>query len=238
MNKTFRTIAVYSLAGGVLLSGALAAAPAVHAATAQAVPVNAPLTAVPIKAKLVQVSTKIITSDSPYLEASVEVPVVSGLQDEHYQMQLNDIMERNAAKGLAEWEDKAEQAAAKAEADGYPFHPYRYTVKYEVKSAGELLSLVVTQEGAGVGTSRPVQGFFNVWNKEQAERATLADWFGDDYEAVINEQVKEQLAAEPDKYFADQFKGIAHEQGFYIKDGEAVVVFPKYTIAPGASGTP
>lgn len=54
----------------------------------------------------------------------------------------------------------------------------------------------------------------------------------------MNAGILAKINEEPENYFVEDFKGIDDEQGFYIENGEVVILFPKYSIAPGAMGTP
>lgn len=249
---TKKTIIALGVAGGLLISGAgvTQLAHPVQAAQGQVASptknaVEAALTN--NQEQKVTVKTKMLSSDSPYLKAQVKIPVVEGLKDKQYGLEMNDIIERNADKAIQEWEKLAAEGAKDAKENNYEFRPYELYINYEVKSDGsdsanpqQLLSFVVTQEGFSGGTSMPIQYFYNVWNKAEAERVTLEGLFGADYKATLDKQISEQIAKQPEDYFADQFKGIEsnQEEDFYVKDGKAVVVFPKYEIAPGAAGTP
>ncbi|HEY4391986.1 MAG TPA: DUF3298 domain-containing protein [Paenibacillus sp.] len=248
---TKKSIIALGVAGGLLISGA--------GVTQLAQPVNAAQGVAPSAKSVVEAAisnnqeqkvtfkTKTLSSDSPYLKANVKIPVVEGLKDNHYELEMNDIIERNAEKAIKDWEKEAEDGAKQAKANNYEFHQYELYINFEVKSQGsssdqpqQLLSFVVNQEGFSGGTSAPVQYFYNVWNKTEAERVTLEGLFGADYKNMLDKQIREQMAKHPENYFADEFKGIdaGQEENFYVKDGKAVIVFPKYSIAPGAAGTP
>lgn len=74
---------------------------------------------------------------------------------------------------------------------------------------------------------------------------TLKDLFGEDYEEIINAEIIRQInerMKEDDSltYFIEdpEFQGIQKTQPFYINEqGEVVIIFEKYTIAPGYMGT-
>ncbi|WP_229520977.1 DUF3298 domain-containing protein [Paenibacillus sp. GM2] len=246
-----KSIIALGVAGGLLISGVGVAQLAQPVQAAQGV---APSAKSVVEAELsnkleqkVTIKTKALTSNSPYLKVHVKIPVVEGLKDTQYGLEMNDIIERNADKAIQEWEKLAAEGAKEAKENKYEFRPYELYIDYEVKSDGsaavnpqQLLSFVVTQEGFSGGTSMPIKYFYNVWNKAEAERVTLEELFGSDYKAALDKQIREQIAKQPDDYFADEFKGIdaGQEEDFYVKDGKAVIVFPKYSIAPGAAGTP
>lgn len=88
--------------------------------------------------------------------------------------------------------------------------------------------------------------YYNI-DKKRNRLLALEDLFsaGSDYKTIINSEIKRQIneALKTDLgiYFSDNdyaFKTIRNDQGFYIKDGNLVIGFAKYEIAPGASGTP
>lgn len=79
---------------------------------------------------------------------------------------------------------------------------------------------------------------YNVLNREEAQRVTLQDVLGDTYKETVDAGVRAAMDEHPENYFKDEFKGIRESQGFYVEKGEAVVVFPKYAIAPGVMGSP
>jgi len=248
---TKKSIIALGVAGGLLISGAGITQLAQPVSAAQGV---APSTKSVVEAELlnkqeqkVTFKTKTFSSNSPYLKADVKIPVVEGLKDNHYELEMNDIIERNAEKAIKDWEQQAADGAKEAKEKNYEFHQYELYINFEVKAQGsaadqpqQVLSFVVNQEGFTGGTSAPVQYFYNVWNKSEAERVTLEGLFGADYKNMLDKQIREQMAKQPENYFADEFKGIdaGQEENFYVKDGKAVIVFPKYSIAPGAVGIP
>ena len=88
-------------------------------------------------------------------------------------------------------------------------------------------------------------------DRKTGEMVALSDLFREesDYAAVISENIKEQMrtqmAEDSNKvYFLDHdvsewnFQQIASDQSFYInKDGELVISFDKYEVAPGYMGS-
>lgn len=99
-------------------------------------------------------------------------------------------------------------------------------------------------------SSYQVQRFYHV-DKMNAKVAELNDLFseGADYISPISEeikkQMKEQISAETGFYFlendeyADGFKEIDPNQNFYLnEDGNIVIVFDEYEVAPGYMGNP
>ncbi|MBD3920433.1 DUF3298 domain-containing protein [Paenibacillus sp. PR3] len=213
------------------------------------VPVSAdtlfsPVKAVPILAKLSQAVTiqeQILTSKTDLLSTNIRVPQLAGMLDMHYQEELNWILLSHAQQDLANWEQEAASASEQAAADGYAFRPYELYISYALKSDGAdngIVSLVVTTEGFTGGTSAPRVDTYTIRNASEATRVTLPELFGTDYKTIIDAQVRKEISANPDQYFADDFKGIGEEQSFHVENNEAVIVFQKYSIAPGYVGSP
>ena len=75
---------------------------------------------------------------------------------------------------------------------------------------------------------------------------TLADLFrpGVDYSAVLTaevlRQMEEQMAqSEEVSYFPEELTAVGPDQNFYFnEDGNIVLVFDEYTVAPGSMGMP
>ncbi len=200
---------------------------------------------VPIMAEVKQqvVETKDIRSESEALVAEIKLPKLQGLADLLYQEQTNGLIESHAMKDLAYWKAEAEKAALKAKEAGITFRPYQLHIGYELKSdggeaAGGIVSLVVTTYAATGGTGNPRVDTYNFYNKPDTKRLELQDVLGNGYKETVNVAIREQIAKEPAKYFVNAFEGISDHQAFYVNEGDVVIVFPKYSIAPGATGVP
>lgn len=205
-----------------------------------AVPISAPVAA---QTTPVQIKEEVLTSKTENLKTNVKVPQLTGMLDTKYQEQLNDILLSHASKDLTNWEKEADQAAADAKTKGFTYRPYELTINYALKLDGKgspagLVSLQITTYAATGGTGMPRVDTYNVLNREEAQRVTLRDLLGDNFKETVDTGVNAAMKEHPENYFKDQFKGIGDEQGFYVEKGEAVVVFPKYDIAPGAMGSP
>ncbi|WNR43437.1 stalk domain-containing protein [Paenibacillus roseipurpureus] len=200
--------------------------------------VNSPVLAAPVGVKDV-----VLTSTSADVTTNIKVPQLTGMLDVQYQGELNDIILSHANKDLAALEKAAGEDSAKAKEAGFTFRPYGLTITYALKSDGTgnpagVISLEITTYAATGGTGMPRLDTYNVLNAEHAQRVTLQDLLGANYKETVDAGVVAKIAEKPQNYFKDQFKGISSEQGFYVEKGDVVVVFPKYAIAPGSSGSP
>lgn len=105
---------------------------------------------------------------------------------------------------------------------------------------------LVLYQGAGSGYER--HRHYTI-DKITGKRAKLSDFFGEDYVETISEEVKAQMRsrmAEDENlvYWIDyedvpewNFVSIAEDQDFYVdKNGNVVVCFNEYEVAPGYMG--
>ncbi|WP_174819287.1 DUF3298 domain-containing protein [Paenibacillus lautus] len=235
-----KTLAAAGLAGILMISASGLPSAHVHAETKAAASTNR-VTAPTVAPQ--RVTSKTLQSKEKWLKTNIKIPVFQGLTDTKYQDQLNDIIESHASKDIAKWEQEAAEAAANAQKNGYTMRPYQLTITYELTSDGtddSLISLKVITEGIGMNNGDPRVDTYNFTNEAEAQRVTLEDLFGKDYKSIVDKAVKTAIAADQDHYFAneDGFQGIDAEQSFYVSDGKAYIVFQKYSIAPGSTGTP
>ncbi|KAA8787245.1 DUF4163 domain-containing protein [Paenibacillus amylolyticus] len=236
--KWTKTLAVAGLAGILMVSASgLSSA---HAQV-QSASGNGQITAPVLATKMV--TSKKLHSSEKWLKADVTIPVFQGLADTKYQDQLNDIIESHASKDLAKWEKAAAEAATSAKKNGYTMHPYQLLIQYELTSDGSdngLVSLKITTEGTRMNNPETLVDTYNFTNEAEAKRVTLEDLFGSKYPSILDAHIKSAIAADQELYFKgeDGFQGVHPGQSFYVKDGHAYIVFQKYSIAPGSTGTP
>jgi len=178
-----------------------------------------------------------VTSQTDALVVDMKIPVVSGIEDEELQARINSELGNAAMK---EREEITHLARVAEKLPGTTFELYRdYRVTFNKNG---ILSLVTTSyQYTGGAHGLTVQESYN-YDLKKREKIRLADVFqpGVDYEKVINEEIKKQIASDPDK-FPDggaAFTGIADDQPYYLKEGNLVVYFGLYEIAPYVSGIP
>ncbi|MFE6794863.1 stalk domain-containing protein [Paenibacillus chitinolyticus] len=245
MKKSFKLLTL-GLAGSCLLA---ASAGTSYANSAAQVPAATSVAAEPVSAQAsvkngaVQVSTKEIKEDSPELSVDLQIPVIQGMKDTQYQDELNDIIYRHAMKDVEAVRKQAQRdlAAANGSANELAM-PYSVDLIAEVSASGNQedanrLSLrVATSVYTGGAHGMPRVDTYNVLNAEEAQKIELKDLFGDNYKAIIDKQISQEIAKHPDDFFEDAFSGITDTQSFQIRDGKAVIVFSPYDIAPYAAG--
>ena len=122
-------------------------------------------------------------------------------------------------------------------------------VDYEVKYQKDpVLSLELTAAKGWVAASEE-RHYYNL-DVASGRELTLSDVLGDDWKNIANEeidrQIQERIAADPSASFFGygdnelteaKFTSVSEDTEFYLNaEGDVVIVFPKYEIAPGYMG--
>ncbi|WP_187296350.1 stalk domain-containing protein [Tepidibacter mesophilus] len=148
---------------------------------------------------------------------------------------------------INEAEKESKQFAEDCKKNGWEVRPNTVIVEFELKdnsaTNNSIVSLEVIKEFNNGGTGNPDIDFYNISNKDKAVELTLKDLIGEKDKEIINNQIKKQIEQNKDKYFNGEdgiegFKSISDNQKFYYENGNIVIVFDKYEIAPGATGIP
>lgn len=105
---------------------------------------------------------------------------------------------------------------------------------------------LILYQGAGSGYER--RRHYTI-DKATGKRAKLSDFYGENYVETVSEEIKRQMrsqmkADENVIYWIDDseipewnFRAIAEDQDFYVNtDGQIVVCFDEYEVAPGYMG--
>ena len=204
---------------------------------------NLKITVIPAISSTLSLSTITLRSESPYMTVDSYLPVLHGLADENIQTLLN-----------TGWEDDVKQIESSLAADldeyirynqvnGFPIRPYLLFSRYQTGTLNQnLLSLYVdyyTFTGGAHGSTdrRPYN-----YDLQTGRPLRLADIFqsGYDFRGIIDREISARIAAQPGDYFSGEmgFTGLKDEQNFYIRDGQLVIYFSQYEIAPYAAGIP
>ena len=113
-------------------------------------------------------------------------------------------------------------------------------VDYEILSETEdRVSFVLRAAESDISAGKEIV-YYNL-DLATGQVLTLEDVLGEDWVNICNSSIQEQMAANTDvSYFSEDqggFTTVDENTSFYLdEDGSVVVVFPKYSIAPGAYG--
>ncbi len=116
----------------------------------------------------------------------------------------------------------------------------RVTVDHEIKYQAEDRVSFVVESAVNIANAYREQTYYNL-DLATGRELTLEDLLGADWKEQCDQSIRTQMAADPAAYFdaaAGGFETVDTDTDFYIgADGIPVVVFPPYTVAPGAMGT-
>ena len=120
-------------------------------------------------------------------------------------------------------------------------HDNAVSVTYEIKSQTDTAVSFVVDSVVTTAGAMEEQFYYNL-DLAAGKELTLADVLGEDWVTVCNDSIRSQMAAaeDPSVYFDESMGGfttVDETTQFYLNEaGSPVVVFPKYTVAPGYLG--
>ena len=210
---------------------------------------------VPVIGTLAQVLTfRSFTGIVDDVELDVTVPMVKGMDGKELPakvnaqiQQLTTNYEAKAKEELAEYKE-AFFADGGTEAE-WADRTMSLFIDYEVKHfADDILSLQVTTAKSWVAAEEAYH-FYNI-DLEKDAPLTLADVLGENYVEICNKSITDQIEARlgmdenaaffgfgDDDGLTKGFTTVTEDTPFYLNDeGDVVISFPEYSIAPGSMG--
>lgn len=205
-------------------------------------------------ARVVSVEQYVVRDDYQYIQ--VNLPALEDTGNTALEQRINTEIRTRIDQVLAEAEARAEETREAYLATGgkaEDFIPVDVTVDYEIKHSDEhYLSFLLTV--SEVRASSYTQLYDYNIDLTTGRQLTLPDLLGPDYQSVIREAVLAEIdrrtAADPSQVY---FVGAAAQESdmewgqdpfdtdphFYLNsDGDLVVLYEKYAIAPGYMGQP
>ena len=213
----------------------MAAALALFIAVPNASPVAAAALAdVPVLGTIVELVTfRSWTYDDGHASADVTVPELDGSAAAR---EVSDQVRAYTDQLIGQFQTDCE-----ALGEGYKSLDVTSSVVTDSDSWFTLRVDAVETQASGYQFSR----FYHI-DKATGQVVTLRDLFREDadYVTPLSEEVRRQMeqrmaADESVRYFPEEFSAIDPEQNFYFNgEGELVLVFDEYTVAPGSMGMP
>ena len=184
-------------------------------------------------------ATKLINAKIPALENTGNTDLEKRINYE-IMLKINEILEE--AEGRA-----AEYKKAVIETGGTEesYQPINIQIDYKVGySSDDVVSFIILKSET-LASAYTERYFYNI-DIKTGKNLNLRDVLGNDYKEIVDETIYKEIterSKNPDNaYFTKEengFDGIENEyQNFYINEnGNVVIVFEKYEIAPGYMGT-
>lgn len=187
----------------------------------------------------VKVVDKIYNSKNDYLQIDVTIPQIRGLTNKEKEDNINNLI----VKWTEDWINDVKSIADEYFANGTaPLNPYQVMAKYKATSLDKIISFYIdyyqyTGGAHGITTRKA----YNV-DEATEELLTLNDIFneGYNYKDKIDNKIRADISKNPDFYFSgkDGFNGIDKKAKFYVEDGNLVIYYGSYEIAPYVTGIP
>ena len=191
---------------------------------------------IPVLGAVVRVVTfRNYTYDDGWHSADVSVPELAGGAAAQ---EVSDQVRAYTDRLIARFEETCEKELGK---EGYLGLDVSSTVVTDSDTWFTLRVDAVETQASGYQFSR----FYHI-DKTTDRVVTLEDLFREDADYVgvlsdeVRQQMEERMAEDREaSYFPEEFTAIGPEQNFYFNtDGDLVLVFDEYTIAPGSMGMP
>lgn len=192
----------------------------------------------------IKMSNKIVSEKDKYYNVSLNIPVISGLENKTIEKEINSSVERKQYNFKNEIEKMAVVDGKYAEKHNIEVRPYEAVTKYDVNySDKHILSytLYYYQFTGGAHGSTAVESI-NL-NTSTGKSLQLKDIFKEevDYKKIINDKIVEEMKKRPNEFFQENitnFPGIKNNQEFYFTNNSFVVYFQTYELAPYVYGNP
>jgi hypothetical protein len=191
-----------------------------------------------------KVNCKNIISENEFSQVKFSIPQIDGLKTKAIQDSINDKFVKRASGFEEETFAGLDEYVKEAKKEGWPIRPYAALTNYRVTySNNDILSLYVdyySYTGGAHGFTDRVHSNIDLKTGKELQLNNLFK-SGVDYKDILSKEIKRQMRLEPDKYFPETLKdwqGISNDQPYYIEDGNLVIYFPLYEIAPYAGGIP
>lgn len=190
------------------------------------------------------VTTAVLKKLSEHMDVDLQIPVINGLPDKAIQNQINTSLENEAIEFKVKLTEDLDAYVKECKQMGYPVRPYAAVSRYQTcYSNTNFLSLYVDYyQYTGGAHGMTDRCAYNL-DLRTGEKIALSDLFPENinYKAIINQKIEKQIQSEPENYFTGEdmgFNSITEDQGYYIQDGQLVIYFDLYEIAPYAAGFP
>ena len=190
----------------------------------------------------VNVTSEFISEETEALSVDMQIPVLNGHIDKSIETKLNSMFKKDALNLKDAVGKDAKEALEESKNYDLEFRKYLAASSYKVYyNKNEFLSLRVTHyvyTGGAHGGSY-VKGY-NIdlkTGREYSLKEIFNEGYG--YKKIIDDIVLDEMKANRETYFEEaitNFKGIAENHPYYIEDGNLVVYFGEYEIAPYAAG--
>lgn len=199
------------------------------------------LSAVPASAlEIVTIPIEKMEEDVYQIEA--EIPILMDLNNKKIQEKYNDLFRDNILTFIEYTIGMARQSQRDfAEAD-FPKREFVAKVDYNLKNSSEILSIIFNYyQYTGGAHGNPYISSYNI-DLTTGEDLNLVNFLERKNMTLTEVElfIKSEIKKDPDNFFQDDygFQSLEEDQYYYHENGELVVYFQPYAIAPYSTGIP
>ena len=171
-----------------------------------------------------------------------EVPILLDLQSKNIQQRYNDLFRDSIFSFFEDTIEMARKSRRDFEEAGIPFREFLGRVEFEIKNNNRILSIKFNYyqyTGGAHGNSYSLS--YNI-DLATGKDIKLIDFLESNNLSLLEVEsiIKSEIEKDPDNYFqADLvFQNLAEDQYYYLEDGELIIYFQPYEIAPYSTGMP
>ena len=192
----------------------------------------------------VKVSTKEVKDSKEAYKINLQIPVLEGIQDTKIQTSINTFIEKDALAFAEEIKIQGLEFAIDSKKQGWKVRPYEASTSYKVTyKQKNIVSIACTyyRDTLGAHGNSEIKTFN--FDLNTGKQLALKDLFdeNENYLSVINGEIQKQIKLNPTEYFSEKDQGfvsIRSDQPFGIEDGNVIIYFAPYEIAPYSTGAP
>lgn len=191
----------------------------------------------------VSLTLKQMKDKKEYINEDLRVPILNGIKNVKIQNKINTSLEDDVMEFKRQMEEAADEYGSKAKKEGKKFIDYAISNNAAITyNKNNIISLSNLYHEFINGRHSYIRVPYN-FNIDTGVPVALKDLFkpGTPYRTLVNNEIRKQLIANKDIYSpeaAQNFKGIAEDQPFYLDDGNIVLFFGFNQIAPAISEIP
>lgn len=189
---------------------------------------------------IVSIPVRKIEKDIYQIDA--EIPILMELNHKNIQEKYNNLFRDNIMTFIEYTIEMAEQSQQDFAEAEFPRREFEAKVDFEVKNSSQILSIKFDYyQYTGGAHGNPYSLTHNI-DLATGEDLKLVEFLElkNIKLSEVEEFIKTEIKKEPDIYFQDDygFQSLDEDQCYYLEDGELVVYFQPYAVAPYSTGMP
>ncbi|MFP4020839.1 MAG: DUF3298 and DUF4163 domain-containing protein [Halanaerobium sp.] len=188
------------------------------------------------------ISLPIDKKEEEVYQIEAEIPILMELNHKNIQEEYNDLFRDNILTFIEYTIEMARQNQQDFADANFPLKEFVARVDYDLKNDNQILSIKFNYyQYTGGAHGNPYSLSYNI-DLATGEDIKLVDFLEDKNLTLsqVEDLIKSKIENEPDLYFQDDygFQSLDEEQCYYLENGELVVYFQPYAIAPYSTGMP